>query len=102
MLGIGVSCIGLSYDDFCRLTREEFQHIYDAYQQDQELQYRTDWERARMLAAIVIQPHTKRKLTPQKLLPFPWEKKSKKADRPLPTAAEDKARLESLLQRISK
>lgn len=54
-----------------------------------------------MLAAIVIQPHCKKKITPQKLLPFPWESK-KKADRPMPTAEEDKARLESLLKRIKK
>lgn len=101
MLGVAISCIGLSYDDFCRLTREEFQHIYDAYQERQESEYHIEWERMRMLAAIVIQPHCKKKITPQKLLPFPWESK-KKADRPIPTAAEDKARLESLLKRIKK
>ena len=54
-----------------------------------------------MLAAITIQPHTKKKITPEKLLPFPWEKKNK-ADRPIPSAKEDKARLESLLKRIKK
>ena len=54
-----------------------------------------------MLAAITIQPHTKKKVTPEKLLPLPWEKKSK-ADHKLPTAKEDKARLESLLKRIKK
>ena len=54
-----------------------------------------------MVAAIVVQPHTKKKITLEKLLPFPWEKKSK-ADRPIPSAQEDKARLESLLQRIKK
>lgn len=31
----------------------------------------------RILAAIVIQPHVKNKLTPQKLLPFSWDKKKK-------------------------
>ena len=101
MLGVAVSCIGLSYDEFCGLTREEFSHIYDAYQQKEESEYRTEWERMRMLAAIVIQPHCKKKITPQKLLPFPWESKKKPAH-DLPTAAEDKARLESLLNRIKK
>lgn len=100
---MAISCIGLSYDDFCRLTREEFQHIYDAYTQERESEYHTEWERMRMLAAIMIQPHCKKKITPQKLLPFPWESEAKKkADRPMLTAEEDKARLESLLKRIKK
>ena len=45
------------------------------------------------------QPHVKGKLTPQKLLPFPWEKRVKANQKPV-TKAEDKARLEALLKRI--
>lgn len=35
--------------------------------------YRSCWERMRMLASIVIQPHVKKKITPKRLLPFPWD-----------------------------
>ncbi len=94
-----MGCIRMSYGDFCRLTLEEFRHIYDAYRQTQETEYRNEWERTRMLASIAIQPHVKKKIEPRKLLPFPWEKR--KAARPLSTAAEDRARLENLMRRLN-
>lgn len=34
-----------------------------------------DWERMRLLAAISIQPHIKKKITAQKLVPLPWDRK---------------------------
>lgn len=67
----------------------------------QDAGYKDDWERMRMLAAIVIQPHLKRKVTPQKLLPFPWEDtaKSVRCDTRQPTAAESLKRFEELAER---
>lgn len=65
--------MGLRYDDFCSLTPEEFSYIYRAYSKDREAQYRDNWERTRMLAAITIQPYAKKGMTPQKLLRFPWD-----------------------------
>ena len=38
-----------------------------------------EWERMRIAATIGIQPHVRRKFTPQKLLPFPWDSKNKAA-----------------------
>ena len=35
------------------------------------------WERARTIAAIIIQPHVKKRITPKQLLPLPWDKKHK-------------------------
>ncbi len=32
-------------------------------------------ERARTIAAIIIQPHVKKNITPKQLLPLPWDKK---------------------------
>lgn len=101
MLGIALGCIKLSYDDFCRLTREEFHEIYRAYNEQREADYRDDWQRMRMLATISVQPHTKKKITPQQLLPFTWEKQQKKKQ-PILTKEEDKKRLENLLKRIKK
>lgn len=74
MLGIAVGNIGIPYDDFCGLTPDEFSHIYKAYSERQEAQYRDDWERMRMLACICIQPYAKKGLTPRSLLPLPWDK----------------------------
>ena len=31
----------------------------------------------RLLATIVIQPHVKNKITPDKLIPLPWDRKRK-------------------------
>jgi hypothetical protein len=55
----------------------------------------------RMLATIAIQPHVKNKLTPEKLLPFPWEKLDKMSTRPpKQTAEEDLKRFETLAKRM--
>lgn len=55
-----------------------------------------------MLAAIVIQPHLKKKVTPQKLLPFPWEGATKKQRGKAQqlTAAESLKRFEELAKKI--
>ena len=54
------------------------------------------WERMRMSATIGIQPHIKGKITPEKLLPFPWEKSKKKAEAPKVSAEEARKRFERL------
>ena len=52
-----------------------------------------------MLATIVVQPHVKGKLTPQKLLPFEWEKTTKKKTSQKPVSREEsKARFEALIK----
>ena len=97
-----MGCIHLSYDDFCRLTPIEFEHIYKEFRDKQDADYKDDWARMRMLAAIVIQPHLKKKVTPQKLLPFPWEgatKKQRDKAQEL-TAAESMKRFEELAKKI--
>lgn len=62
ILGYALGCIGLSYDDFCRLTPEEF-------------------------GAVV-----KKKMTPQALLPFEWDRQKPKVE--FVSKEEDKKRLE--------
>lgn len=53
----------------------------------------------RMLATIAVQPHVKKKLAPKDLLPFPWEKASK---RKAVSLQEDKESLERLLKKREK
>ena len=75
----------------------------EAYQDHEETLLHDQWERMRLLATITIQPHVKGKLSPQRLLPFPWErqqaKKTSLEDRPV-TREEDRRRLEALLKRM--
>ena len=73
MLGIAIANIGMPYNDFCALTPEEFSYIFKAYNEQQQEQYRDNWERMRMLAGIMIQPYAKKGLTLHKLLPFSWD-----------------------------
>ena len=50
--------------------------LYDQNQQ-------AEWERARWIACVIINPHLKRAIDPKKITVFPWEKvirKNKKAD----------------------
>ena len=70
----------MTYDDFCRCSVEEFNAIYKAWRESKESDERGAWERMRLLATISIQPHVKRKMKPQTLLPLPWDSlQSKKA-----------------------
>ena len=73
MLGIALGCIGLRYDDFCRLTLEEFSHIYEQYNEREEMEERSAWERMRMLATICVQPYSKKRLKANELMRFPWD-----------------------------
>lgn len=75
-MGIALGGMGLSYDDFCKLDFNEFAAVYNAFAVQRDTDFKDDWARMRMLATIVIQPHLAKgkKLTPEKLLPFPWEK----------------------------
>lgn len=89
---------GLSLMDFVdRIGPDEIQEWNDR----QDADYKDDWARMRMLAAIVIQPHLKKKITPQKLLPFPWESATEKPKGKAPrlTAAESLKRFEKLAKR---
>lgn len=105
-MGFTLGCIRLSFDDFCGCTPEEFESICEAYNDQREADYKDEWERMRLLAACVIQPHVKKKITAQNLLPLPWDnprlprKEGQKASRPL-SGEESKARFEKLIRRIN-
>lgn len=100
MMGIAIGCVGMSYDDFMWLDFGEFRSIYSAWRRHMEDVEQSEWERMRMLASICISPHVKHAPTPQRLLPFPWEKPVRKD---VPQVGKDEARrsLESLLARIN-
>lgn len=84
---------------FCRLSPDEFRHVCEAYGDSREALYQDGWARMRMLATITVQPHVRKRLTPEALLPLPWERKPKHEAVPL---HEDKARLEMLMKKMKK
>ncbi len=82
----------MSFDDFCGLTPEEFGCICRAFHDQRETDYKDEWERMRLLAAIVIQPHVKNKLTPEKLLPLPWDKAQQRKQHPAKPMSKEESR----------
>lgn len=74
-MGFAIGGVGMSLGDFRLLTPAEFGAVGKAWSEGQENRERGGWERMRLLASITIQPHVKRRVTPQKLLPLPWDKK---------------------------
>lgn len=104
LLGIALGCIGLSYDDFCKLDFNDFAAIWKAYAEQRDTDFKDRWNRMRILAAITIQPHLSKKhrITPKKLLPFPWDKTAakKRQDAPKMTAAEQRKRMAELVKKL--
>lgn len=102
-MGIALGCIGLRYDEFCKMDFDEFAAVYKAYAEQRDAQYKDEWQRMRLLATIVIQPHLakNKKITPEKLLPFPWDKKTvaREAKREI-TPEQQRRRMEELVKRL--
>lgn len=101
---MAVGCIGMSHDDFCKCTFGEFESICKAWREMTERESREAWERARTIAAILIQPHVKKgnKVTPQQLISLPWDKKQKRRSGKTPelTAEEKRKRFEEVAHRL--
>ena len=89
---------------------DEFAAVCEAYHDHEETLLHDQWERMRLLATITIQPHVKGKVTPERLLPFPWDSSGlghgnhraetkKTSPRPV-SKEEDRKRFEALMKRI--
>ncbi len=99
MLGHAIGVLGMSVSDFESLTPEEFTATCRAWSNYQEDMLHGDWERMRMLATITVQPHVKGKMTPQKLLPLPWES-PKKPPREKMSAREHRQRMKDAISKM--
>lgn len=91
--------MGMSYDDFCRCTVDEFEAVADAYNTRREQDYREEWERARWIASVVVQPHVKSRINVRRAFPFPWDKPREAEMRGGESKAESKRRFERLAGR---
>lgn len=100
---MAVGCIGMSHDDFCKCTFDEFESICKAWRDMNDRENREAWERARTIATILIQPHVKKgnKVTPQQLISLPWDKKTNhRSEAPKLTAEEKRKRFEEIAHRL--
>lgn len=73
LLGIALGCIGLSLADFCVLTPDEWAEVYRNYREMLDEREKLEWERLRLLCAYTIQPHSRKKINPKKMMSFPWD-----------------------------
>lgn len=73
--------MGLSREDFCSLTVEEFDAVMELYEENETAKYRDRWERARMIAYSAVAPHSKKIRQATDLVRFPWEEKKLKGER---------------------
>ena len=99
LLGHALGCMGLSLEGFCALTPAEFAAACKAYAEEREQGERRSWERMRLLAAVCIQPHIRKRISPQQLIPLPWDKPGRERGKETITAKEGKERLERLVGR---
>ena len=66
----------MSREDFAACTPDEFQVTYDAWYRNEEVRMQRSWEVGRFVAAITLQPYSKKPVRPTDLIRFPWEKDS--------------------------
>lgn len=57
---------------------------------------KSDWERMRLTVSLLLQPHSKIKIEPDKILKFPWDVEGQNK-KPLPTKEEARMRFERLI-----
>lgn len=94
--------MGMSYHDFALVTPSEFQEAVKAKHEWQAECDKAAWERMRILASIAVQPHIKKRLTPQELLPLPWDNEQEKPPTVVLSKQETADRIKELQNRIKR
>ena len=99
LLGIALGCIGLSLADFCVLTPDEWAEVYRNYREMLDEREKLEWERLRLLCAYTIQPHSRKKINPKKMMSFPWDNEKMESQN-IVSPEEGRARYEKLMRKL--
>ena len=67
--------LGLNYDELYDFTPRSLNNKLIGFKKYQEQLSQNNWEQTRMIVHSSILPHSKHKLKPKDLMPFPWDKK---------------------------
>lgn len=67
----------MGLDDFCRCTPAEFSAIAKRWMEMRQQQRREQWEQTRMTCLCLLQPYSKKKLTPRDVMRFDWDNEPK-------------------------
>ena len=71
---MGLGQLGYSIEELYDLTPRSFYNAQRGLYEKWEVDGQGHWERARWMAAIIINPHVKKNIQPKDLTKFPWEK----------------------------
>lgn len=94
-VGVAIGILGVSLDDFYRLSPIELRRAVEANAEQHDNIVKTIWETSRIVAWIVAkQGFSKFRKSPQQFLPLPWDKKR---ERTVMSREEQEKRLRKLL-----
>jgi hypothetical protein len=74
MMEVALGYLGWSVIDFWDSTPREFSNAFRGWVKVRDMDMQSAWERARMLALYTAAPHSKKKLRPQDIMKFEWDK----------------------------
>jgi hypothetical protein len=77
---MGLGQLGFNYEELYDLTPRAFYNAQAGLYERWEVDSQGDWERARWMACVIVNPHVKKNLNPKDLTKFPWERKRTKKD----------------------
>lgn len=86
--------MGMSRSDFERCTPSEFKSIWVKWKDRQEALSKESWEQLRWLMLTNLQPHSKKTLTLEDVLKFPWDNKKTSTAQPPQSQEEIQARFD--------
>ena len=83
--------VGVSFDDFCRLTFEEIDAILMCRGRLRADEAHREWEIMRLQTYITLSPFCKNLGSPKNLLPFPWDNEEEEPqEEPAPISQEER------------
>lgn len=89
----------MSLSDFERCTPSEFSAVAERWKERREGDSRQEWERTRLLAAMVLQPYSKKPVRPSDVMRFPWDCGAKAGGAPQGPPS-TKERMEEIAERV--
>lgn len=86
----------MSYNELYDSTPRTFNNKLIGFNVYQEQLIQNTWEQTRIIVHSILSPHSKKKLKPKEILPFPWDSKNK------PKKIASKEHIQSVIERYDK
>lgn len=90
--------VGMSLEDFCRLRLDEVDAVLRSNAEARRGEAQRAWEVMRMQTSMILGPFCKNLPSPDKLLPFPWDKTSDEEEPEVPITQEERIEQERRLR----